>query len=74
MADSARKSMHDLVDQLSDQELATAKVLLRALKDAVPSEQLEDALDSHDLRRLRNEQDGDELESLDAFGKRVGLE
>ena len=70
---SARKAIQEIVDQLTEPELVTATTLLRALRKGVPAEEIEDALDSHDLRRLRQEQANDELEPLDAFGKRVRL-
>lgn len=69
-----RDTVHQIVDQLADEELGTAEALLGALRKGLSAEELEDALDGYEIRRLRHEQRGDELESLDDFGKRRGLE
>ncbi len=69
----ARENLHHLVDTLPENELDTAQQLLEALAESCTPDELEDAVDSYLIRRYRLDQQDDAVESLDDFGKRLGL-
>ena len=71
---SQRQTVHELVDALSEEDLPTACRLLELVGQPSKIDDLEDILDSYALRQAREDQAGDDFETLEDFGSRLGLE